>query len=243
MRPIKLTGARFNQGFDWVSDRYGSLTAKLVHRSTLMLVIYGGLLGLTVWRLNATPTGFIPDQDQGFLIGVIQLPPGSSLERTEAAVERYPQGRLAESEMILETAAFAGLDGSTFSPASNSGIMFLRLADHEDRRGEGESAAELAGAITGAVAGAVDGAQVFFLSPPPVPGLGNGSGFAMMVQDRGGAGYRGAPGRDLRDDGRSAAEQERHPGLLAVQHRLPADRGRRRPRPRPAGRRAAEPGL
>ena len=71
-----------------MSDRYGSLTAKLVHRSTLMLVIYGGLLGLTVWRLNATPTGFIPDQDQGFLIGVIQLPPGSSLERTEAAVER-----------------------------------------------------------------------------------------------------------------------------------------------------------
>ena len=47
-----------------------------------------GLLGLTVWRLNATPTGFIPDQDQGFLIGVIQLPPGSALDRTEAAVER-----------------------------------------------------------------------------------------------------------------------------------------------------------
>ena len=93
-----LPARKFNQGFDWLSDRYGSLTARLVHRSTLMLVIYGGLLGLTVWRLNATPTGFIPDQDQGFLIGVIQLPPGSSLERTEAAVEQYPQGRLAKSE-------------------------------------------------------------------------------------------------------------------------------------------------
>ena len=98
MRPLRMAGARFNQGFDWLSDRYGSLTAKLVHRSTIMLVIYGGLLGLTVWRLNATPTGFIPDQDQGFLIGVIQLPPGASLERTEAAVERIRQGRLAESE-------------------------------------------------------------------------------------------------------------------------------------------------
>jgi hydrophobe/amphiphile efflux-1 (HAE1) family protein len=193
MRTIKMTGARFNQAFDWVAHRYGSLTAKLVHRSTLMLVIYGGLLGLTVWRLNATPTGFIPDQDQGFLIGVIQLPPGSSLERTEAAVEEIRKV-VSRNEMILETAAFAGLDGSTFSPASNSGIMFLRLADHEDRRGKGESAAELAGAITGAVAGAVEDAQVFFLSPPPVPGLGNGSGFSMMIQDRGGAGYEALQG-------------------------------------------------
>jgi hydrophobe/amphiphile efflux-1 (HAE1) family protein len=193
MRPIRVAGARFNQGFDWLSDRYGTLTAKLVHRSTLMLMIYGGLLGLTVWRLDATPTGFIPDQDQGFLIGVIQLPPGASLERTEAAVNRI-RGVVSKNPMILETAAFAGLDGSTFSPASNSGIMFIRLAEHEERRGTGESAAELAGAITGAVAGAEDGAQVFFLSPPPVPGLGNGSGFAMMLQDRGGAGYQALQG-------------------------------------------------
>jgi hydrophobe/amphiphile efflux-1 (HAE1) family protein len=193
MRPVRAAGARFNQGFDWLSERYGSLTANLVHRSTLMLLIYGGLLGMTVWRLNATPTGFIPDQDQGFLIGVIQLPPGSSLERTEAAVEEIRKVA-ASNPMILETAAFAGLDGSTFSPASNSGIMFVRLAEHEERRGKGESAAELAGAITGAVAGAVDDAQVFFLSPPPVPGLGNGSGFAMMIQDRAGAGYQALQG-------------------------------------------------
>ncbi len=89
---------KVQSGFDWLSHRYGSTTVKLVHRSTLMLLIYGGLLGLTVWRLNATPTGFIPDQDQGFLLGVIQLPPGASLERTEAAVEKYPKGRRAEPE-------------------------------------------------------------------------------------------------------------------------------------------------
>ena len=193
MRPIRAAGDKFNRGFDWLSDRYGSATVKLVHRSTLMLMIYGGLLGLTVWRLNATPTGFIPDQDQGFLIGVIQLPPGSSLERTEGAVERIRQV-VSQNPKVLESAAFAGLDGSTFSPASNSGIMFLRLAPHEDRRGKDESAAQLAGAITGAVAGAEDSAQVFFLSPPPVPGLGNGSGFSMMVQDRGGAGYQALQG-------------------------------------------------
>ena len=107
MSTIGFDGRPFNKAFDWVSDRYGSLTARLVHRSTLMLVIYGGLLGLTVWRLSATPTGYIPDQDQGFLIGVIQLPPGSSLERTEAAVEGIRKD-VSQNEMILETAAFAG---------------------------------------------------------------------------------------------------------------------------------------
>ncbi|HET9335070.1 MAG TPA: multidrug efflux RND transporter permease subunit [Sphingomicrobium sp.] len=204
--PLKIAGERFSQGFDWVSDRYGTLTAKLVHRSTMMLVIYGALLGLTAWRLSETPTGFIPDQDQGFLIGVIQLPPGASLERTEEAVERIRK-IVSQNPKIIETAAFAGLDGATFSPASNSGIMFLRLAEHEDRRGDGESAAELAGAITGAVAGAEENAQVFFLSPPPVPGLGNGSGFAMMVQDRGGAGYQALQGATFEMMG--AAQQEK----------------------------------
>ena len=192
-RPFRVAGARFNQGFDWLSERYGTVTTKLVHRSTIMLIIYGGLLGLTAWRLTSTPTGFIPDQDQGFLIGVIQLPPGSSLERTEASVAQIRKA-VSQNPKVLETAAFAGLDGSTFSPASNSGIMFLRLAPHEERKGEGETAAELAGAITGAVAGAVDDAQVFFLSPPPVPGLGNGSGFSMMLQDRSGAGYQALQG-------------------------------------------------
>jgi hydrophobe/amphiphile efflux-1 (HAE1) family protein len=193
MRPIRRAGDKFNQGFDWLSDRYGKTTVKLVHRSTLMLMIYGGLLGLTIWRLNATPTGFIPDQDQGFLIGVIQLPPGSSLERTADAVDRIR--KIAQSNPnVLDTGSFAGLDGSTFSPASNSGIMFLRLAPHEERRDDGESAAELAGALTGAVAAAEESAQVFFLSPPPVPGLGNGSGFSMMIQDRSSAGYQALQG-------------------------------------------------
>jgi hydrophobe/amphiphile efflux-1 (HAE1) family protein len=193
LRPIRIAGARFNRGFDWLSERYGTLTSKLVHRSTIMLVIYGGLLGLTVWRLNATPTGFIPDQDQGFLIGVIQLPPGAALDRTEAVVNHIREV-VSENPLVLETGAFAGLDGSTFSPASNSGIMFLRLAPHEDRRGEGQAAAELAGQITGAVTGAEEGAMVFFLSPPPVQGLGNGSGFSMMIQDREGAGYQALQG-------------------------------------------------
>ncbi len=193
LKPYHWFTQKFDRGFDRASNSYGRMTGRLVKRSTIMLIIYGGLLGLTAWRLSATPAGFIPDQDQGFLIGVVQLPPGASLERTEAVMNRV-RGVLEQNELVTDSAAFAGLDGSTFSPASNSGVMFIRLADHHDRRGTGQDAAGLAGQLTGAVGGAEEGAQVFFLSPPPVPGMGNGSGFSMMIQDREGAGYQALQG-------------------------------------------------
>jgi hydrophobe/amphiphile efflux-1 (HAE1) family protein len=192
-RPLRRAADWFNRGFDRLSARYGRLTGKLVHRSTMMLLIYGLLLGLTAWRLSSTPAGFIPDQDQGFLIGVVQLPPGSSLDRTEAVMGKVQQVA-SQNPLVVDSGVFAGLDGSTFSPASNSGVMFLRLADHQDRREAAQNAAALAGQLTGAVAGSEQGAQVFFISPPPVPGLGNGSGFSMMVQDRAGAGYEALQG-------------------------------------------------
>ncbi len=187
-RPVRRALGAFNRGFEWLSTRYGTFTAKAVRMSSIMLIVYAGLLGLTAWRLTATPTGFIPDQDQGFLIGVVQLPPGASLERTDMLMNRVIQ-TASQNDLVVDSGAFAGLDGSTFSPASNAGVIFVRLAEHADRRGDGQDAAALAGQLTGAIAGAEPGAQVFFLSPPPVPGLGNGSGFAMMIQDREGAGY------------------------------------------------------
>jgi hydrophobe/amphiphile efflux-1 (HAE1) family protein len=211
LRWFRWATGKFDRGFDRMSHGYGRLTGKLIHRSTIMLVVYGGLLGLTAWRLSATPSGFIPDQDQGFLIGVVQLPPGASLDRTEQVMNRM-RGVLEQNELVTDTAAFAGLDGSTFSPASNSGVMFIRLADHHDRRGQGQDAASLAGQITGAVGGAEEGAQIFFLSPPPVPGMGNGSGFSMMIQDREGAGYQALQGATFAMMG--AAQQ--NPNVLQV---------------------------
>src|SRR3546814_17548066 len=82
---------RFNAGFEKLSDRYGRTTASLVRKTGLMLVIYAVLLALTGWRLTDTPTGFIPDQDQGVLIGVVQLPPGASLDRTSEVLARAQQ--------------------------------------------------------------------------------------------------------------------------------------------------------
>lgn len=184
-------GRKFNQGFDWLSDRYGRLTARLVRTVTLVLIVYVGLLGLTAWRLVDTPQGFIPDQDQGVLIGVIQLPAGASLERTEAVMNRA-QELIGQTEGVEGMVAFAGLDGSSFSFGSNAATLFVRLNDYGERSKE-QSATALAGAITGAVSG-IEEASIFVIAPPAVQGLGTGNGFNMMVQDRSGAGYRALEG-------------------------------------------------
>ncbi len=188
LRPVRIAAAKFNAGFDWVSDRFGHLTGRLVRKASLMLIIYAGLLALTGWQLTSTPTGFIPEQDQGVLIGVVQLPPGASLERTSEVLNRAYEIVRAQ-DGVVDAATFAGLDGSSFSQASNSGTMFVKLADWAERDGEGLSANELSQALTMAIGGQIEDANVFVIAPPAVPGLGTGNGFTMMIQDRTGAGY------------------------------------------------------
>jgi hydrophobe/amphiphile efflux-1 (HAE1) family protein len=193
MRPIKVGADKFNQGFDWLSDRYGRATSRLIRMGLIMMIIYAGLLALTGWRLTATPTGFIPEQDQGFLIGVVQLPPGSSLDRTSAVVDKA-YDIASKTDGILDGAAFAGLDGASFSQASNAGVFFIKLKDWSER-GKKQSAEALAGQLTGAIAGQISGANIFMIAPPAVQGLGNGSGFVMMVEDKSAnGGWRGLEG-------------------------------------------------
>ncbi|MGA0544479.1 efflux RND transporter permease subunit [Brevundimonas sp. VNH65] len=188
---VGWAGRKFNEGFDWLSDRYGKLTAKLVRLTVVVLVVYAGLLAITGWRLVATPQGFIPEQDQGFLIGVVQLPAGASLERTDAVMQRA-RTIIEGTEGVDGTVAFAGLDGSSFSFGSNAATLFVRL-DAFDKRTKEQAATALAGAITQATGG-IEEASIFVIAPPAVQGLGNGNGFNMMIQDRSGAGYRALEG-------------------------------------------------
>ena len=189
---VGMGGRKFNEGFDWLSNQYGRLTARLIRMVAIILIVYVGLLGLTTWRLMDTPSGFIPEQDQGFLIGVIQLPAGSSLDRTEAVMLRA-KDIIQAKEGIDGTVAFAGLDGSSFAFGSNAATIFVRLSAFEDRTSKETKAAALAGAITQATGG-IEEANIFVIAPPSIQGLGTGNGFKMMVQDRTGAGYRALEG-------------------------------------------------
>ena len=78
----------FNRAFEWVSSRYGALTARLVRVTAIMLLVYAGLIAFTVFQFRSAPTGFIPQQDLGYLINIIQLPPGASLARTDEVARK-----------------------------------------------------------------------------------------------------------------------------------------------------------
>ena len=185
-RLMQRGGELFNHGFDRMSRGYGRLTARLVRLTALVLIVYAVLLALTGWRFTATPTGFIPDQDQGFLIGVVQMPAGSSLDRTDAVV-RQVQTSIRKTKGILDVTSFAGLDGATFSNAPNAGTMFIRLIDHKAQQKQHLTSEQIIKAVRGAAMG-VD-AMVLFIQPPPVPGIGNGGGFKMILEDQTGSGY------------------------------------------------------
>ncbi len=177
----------FNRGFDWLSDRYGKVTARTVRTIGVVLIVYVGLLALAAWRFGVTPVGFIPAQDQGYLIGVVQLPPGSSLERTQAVIDKAVKIVRATRGVDHEV-AITGLDGASFSNAPNAGTMFIQMDDYPLRAKKGIDGASILGDLRKRL-GAVDAANVLVIPPPPVRGIGTGGGFKMMVQDRSGKGY------------------------------------------------------
>lgn len=177
-------GASFNRGFNRLSENYGKLTAKLVRMLMVVGVVYVALILVAGWRFTSTPSGFIPPQDQGYLIGAVQLPPGASLNRTDAVVQ---QAIAAARKLpgVKYVVGFAGLDGASFSTAPNAGVLFIGLAPHAERD---QSADDIQGALYGALA-PIKGGDILVIAPPPVPGIGTGGGFKMMIQDREGLGY------------------------------------------------------
>jgi HAE1 family hydrophobic/amphiphilic exporter-1 len=178
----------FNRGFDAMARGYSGLARRLIAIAPIVLLVYGGLIGLTVWQFERAPTGFIPPQDEGYLITIIQLPPGSSLARTDEVVKHATKIML-ETPGIINTAGFTGLDGATFTNASNAAAIFTVLAPYEERVTKGLSAGRILGDLTQRL-GAIEEGFIITVPPPPVRGIGNAGGFKMMIQDRGGQGLK-----------------------------------------------------
>ncbi len=178
----------FNRGFQRLGERFGKFTARAVRALALVGIVYACLIGLAGWRFTATPTGFIPAQDQGYLIIAAQLPPGASLQRTTEVMQRA--GALArQNPAVLRSVAFAGLDGATFSTASNGGAMFLALKP----QGERAHADEIANQIRQSL-GSINDGLLLVIAPPPVPGIGTGGGWKMLIEDRSNLGYKALEG-------------------------------------------------
>jgi HAE1 family hydrophobic/amphiphilic exporter-1 len=185
-RPFVAFFNVFNKGFDKMAAGYGAMTARLVRFAVVVLVVYVGLLGLTSWQFSRAPSGFIPQQDQGYLITVIQLPPGSSLERTDEVVRRAAK-EILQVPGIESLAAFAGFDGATFTNASNTGAIFAVEKSFAERAKSGVTLDQIRGEMMNRL-GAIQDAFIIVIQPPPVRGIGTAGGFKMMIQDQRGRG-------------------------------------------------------
>ncbi|MGF1630976.1 MAG: efflux RND transporter permease subunit [Kiloniellaceae bacterium] len=174
----------FNNGFDRMSEAYGSVIRFLVSRRitiAAMLLLFVALLGATAQLLQTTPRGFIPTLDQGYAIVVIQLPEGASLSRTDKAT-------LEASEIIENTpgvrnaVAFAGFSGATFTNATNAGVVFAAFEPFEERLAQGQTADSIIGQLFGNLQ-AIEEAFVIAVPPPPVSGVGSSGGFKLQLRD------------------------------------------------------------
>ncbi|MFT4937426.1 MAG: hydrophobe/amphiphile efflux-1 (HAE1) family protein [Paraglaciecola sp.] len=184
--PLAWFTHRFNQGMDATASSYGKLVSKLIRLGGIMSIAYIVLMLLTGYLFNKVPQGFIPAQDQGYLIVAIQLPSGSSLSRTDDVVKQAVD-KLLKIDGIENSVAFAGFSGATFTNASNSAAIFSVLTSFEDRASKGIEFDQLVKQVRGELA-QIKEAFVVVIPPPPVRGVGNGGGFKMMLEDRRGLG-------------------------------------------------------
>jgi hydrophobe/amphiphile efflux-1 (HAE1) family protein len=187
-RLMDASFGRFNRGFDKLSHGYGHVTRRLARVLGLVMLVYIGLIALTGVEFHSTPTGFIPEQDQGYLITIVQLPPGASLDRTEKVV-RQVMDIAIQTPGIEHMAPFVGLDATTSTVASNAGTVFTGLPSLYNHDMPGLTAQSVLADLRKRLS-VIKDAYVLTIPPPPVQGLGSSGGFKLMLEDRAGLGSK-----------------------------------------------------
>jgi hydrophobe/amphiphile efflux-1 (HAE1) family protein len=185
-RVMRTIFGYFNSSFEWLSTSYGKLTSRFVRAIGIILVIYAGLIGLTGFQLSHMSTGFIPDQDIGYLALVVQLPPGSSLARTDKII-REVNDIAMDTPGVAHTSPTAGYDVTTATVSPNVGTVFTSLPSLYGEYIPGVNAAVMLQTLRKRFAGYKD-ANILVIQPPAVQGLGAAGGFKMMLEDRAGLG-------------------------------------------------------
>jgi multidrug efflux pump len=174
----------FNSLFDIATNMYGWVVGRLLRLCVIVLLVYGGLLALTVLGLVRTPVGFIPNQDKGYLVVNVQLPDSASLERTVKVVQRIE--KIAhEIDGVGHTIGIPGQSMILNAIGSNFASMFVILKDFDERHGPHEGADAVAMQLRKRFYDEVLEAQIAVFGAPPVDGLGNAGGFKMMIEARG----------------------------------------------------------
>ncbi|HEX2813862.1 MAG TPA: efflux RND transporter permease subunit [Sphingopyxis sp.] len=174
----------FNRWFGRTTDRYQGQVGHVLSAPLRWLGVFLALVAITALLFFRLPGSFLPQEDQGFLITVVQAPPGATTQRTDIAANQVKKF-FAEQPQVADTVFVRGF--SFFGQGQANAIMFTPLKPWKERHGKENSADAIAGKAMGAFMG-IKEAFVFSLSPPSIPELGTSSGFTFKLQDRGGAG-------------------------------------------------------
>ncbi len=174
----------FNRFFNASAEKYQGGVSRSLRRRGAVFVVYALLLTATGLMFKVVPPGFIPIQDKLYLIAGVKLPEGASLERTDQLLQQVTDIAM-DTEGVANAVAFPGLNALQFTNTSNTGVVFFPLKPFDERS---LSAAEINARISQEIAGLKDGFAFSFM-PPPILGLGNGSGYQLFIEDRGNLGY------------------------------------------------------
>jgi hydrophobe/amphiphile efflux-1 (HAE1) family protein len=176
----------FNRMFGAFTRRYNASVAGLIRRTLLVALTFLILLGALYALLIGRPTGLVPDEDQGYMFAVLQLPPGASLERTSAAVDQLTK-IARDAEGISGVASLAGFNLLTGLTTSYNATAFIRLKPWDQRKAPGLTASALVRTLNGRFNKEIKDANTLVLNPPPIRGLSTTGGFEFILQDRVGA--------------------------------------------------------
>ncbi len=177
----------FNASFRVGTDIYGRFVCGTLRVCVLALLVYAGLLGVTTWLFGRYPVGFIPQQDQGWLLVDAQLPDSSAVQRTKevmAEIERIVRA----TPGVAHTMGVSGQSILMGSNSSNFGSMFVILKPFDERHSSDLMANAIMAKLRRELAEKIRGATVGIFGAPPVPGIGLAAGFKLIVEDRGSLG-------------------------------------------------------
>ncbi len=188
LRPIDHAKPKpwFYRGFDAVYDpierAYARLVGRMIERSNWTFAVAMALIAASIWGLMRIPTGFIPLEDQGYLVVAAQLPDAASLERTQAVLKRISDVALETPgvEHAITVGGVSALDNN--ASLANAGAVYLTLADWDARyAAQGQDLKSLYTSLSAALS-KIESARVLVIPPPPIQGLGNSGGFQLQVE-------------------------------------------------------------
>ena len=175
----------FNRVFEQVTGKFMIYTGFFTRRLVRAGVLIGALLIGLFWLFSTVPGGFVPEEDQSYVLAALQLPDAASLQRTEQVMAQVDK-IIAEFDAVESYTSVSGFSMLTNTTQSNAGFIFVQLKDWEQRPDARDHAQNIARRLNAAFATRITEAIAFAFGPPAIPGLGTGSGFTMMLQDLGG---------------------------------------------------------